>query len=112
MVRPYKASVTRLLVGHVLTFTGVPAEILVDYQVDIGERVRDFPMVFGGYTNANLGYIPTINGAVDGGYAASQFGAFLPVGAGNCMFDAAVIRFAYWTGRLQEKPTRHGHDPT
>jgi hypothetical protein len=101
---PYKAPVTTLLVGREFAFTGVPAEIFVDYQIDIRERVRDVPMIFGGYTNANLGYVPTIKGAVDGGYGASQLGAFLPVGAGNRMIDAAVIRFAYWTGKLQEKP--------
>jgi hypothetical protein len=104
--RAYKASATTLLVGHVLTFTGVPAEIFVDYQIDIRERIHDFPMVCGGYTKANLGYIPTIKRAVDGGYGASQLGASLPVGAANRMIDAAVIRFAYWTGRLQEKPAQ------
>jgi hypothetical protein len=37
--RPYKAAVTTLLVGYVLKFTGVPAEIFVDYQIHIRERV-------------------------------------------------------------------------
>jgi len=39
--RPYKAAVTTLLVGSVLKFTGVPAEIFVDYEIHIRERVGD-----------------------------------------------------------------------
>jgi hypothetical protein len=110
--RPYKASVTTLLVGHVFTFTGVPAEIFVDYQVDIRERVRDSLMVFGGCTNANLCYIATIKDAVDGGYAASQFGAFPPVGAGNRIIDTAVIDSPIGQADCRRSQPRHSHDPT
>ena len=99
----YKAQVTTLLVGREFAFVGVPAEIFVDYQTDIRSRVRDFPILFGGYTNGNLGYVPTIKAAVDGGYGASQIGAFIAVGAGNRMIDAAVVRLGYWTGKLKDR---------
>jgi neutral ceramidase len=79
----------------------VPAEIFTDYQIDLRERVRDFPILFGGYTNGSLGYIPTIKAAVDGGYGANQIGAFLEVGAGSRMIDKAVIQLGYWTGKLK-----------
>jgi hypothetical protein len=101
---PYQATVTTLLVGREFAFVGVPAEIFVDYQIDIRNRVRDFPVLFGGYTNGNLGYVPTIKAAVDGGYGANQLGAFIEVGAGNRMIDAAVIRLGYWTGKLRNRP--------
>jgi len=100
----YEGPVTTLLVGREFAFVGVPAEIFVDYQIDIRARVREFPIFFGGYTNGNLGYIPTIKAAVDGGYGASQLGSFLEVGAGNRMIDAAVIRLGYWTGKLKDRP--------
>ena len=99
----YKGPVTTLLVGREFAFVGVPAEIFVDYQIDLRSRVRDVPILFGGYTNGNLGYIPTIKAAVDGGYGASQLGAFIAVGAGNRMIDAAVIRLAQWMGKLQDR---------
>jgi hypothetical protein len=100
----YDGPVTTLLLGREFAFVGVPAEIFVDFQVDIRARVRDFPIFFGGYTNGNLGYVPTIKAAVDGGYGASQLGSFIEVGAGNRMIDTAVIRLGYWTGKLQDRP--------
>jgi neutral ceramidase len=72
--------------------------------MNIRERVRDFPIIFGGYTNKNLGYVPTIKAAVDGGYGASQIGSYLEVGAGNRMIDTAIVRLANWTGKLRPKP--------
>jgi neutral ceramidase len=99
----YKAPVTTLLVGREFAFVGVPAEIFVDYQIDIRSRIRDFPIIFGGYTNGNLGYVPTIKAAVDGGYGANQLGAFIAVGAGSRMIDTAVIRLSYWTGKLKDR---------
>ncbi|HLJ13837.1 MAG TPA: neutral/alkaline non-lysosomal ceramidase N-terminal domain-containing protein [Bryobacteraceae bacterium] len=100
---PYTGPVTTLLLGHEFAFVGVPCEIFVDFQMELRERVRDFPIVFGGYTNGNLGYVPTIRAAVDGGYGASQIGSYIEVGAGNRMIDAAVIRLGYWTDKLQSK---------
>jgi hypothetical protein len=100
----YQAPVTTLLVGREFAFVGVPSEIFVDYQIDIRARVTDFPIIFGGYTNANLGYVPTIKGATDGGYGATHIGAYLEIGAGNRMIDAAIIRLGYWTGKLQDRP--------
>ena len=101
---PYQAPVTTLLVGREFALVGVPAEIFVDYQVEVRERVPDIPIIFGGYTNGYLGYVPTIKAAADGGYGASQLGSYLEVGAGNRMIDAAVIRLAYWTGKLKTQP--------
>jgi hypothetical protein len=98
---PYEAPVTTMLLGREFAFVGVPCEIFVDYQMNLRERVTDFPIIFAGYTNQNLGYVPTIRAAVDGGYGASQIGSYLEVGAGNRMIDRAVIRLASWTGKLQ-----------
>ena len=100
----YDAPVTLLLVNRDFAFVGVPAEIFVDYQIEIRERVPDFPILFGGYTNGNLAYVPTIKGAVDGGYGASETGSILEVGAGDKMIDRAVIQLGYWTGKLKSAP--------
>jgi neutral ceramidase len=100
---PYEAPVTTVLLGREFAFVGVPCEIFVDFQMNLRERVTDFPVIFAGYTNRNLGYVPTIKAAVDGGYGASQIGAYLEVGAGNRMIDRAVVRLAEWTGKLQPK---------
>ncbi len=101
---PYQAQVTTFLLGREFAFIGVPAEIFVDYQIDSRARVPDFPVLFGGYTNGSLGYVPTIKAAVDGGYGANQLGAFLPVGAGSRMVNTAIIRLGYWTGKLKAQP--------
>ena len=100
---PYEAPVTTVLLGREFAFVGVPCEIFVDFQMNLRERVTDFPIIFAGYTNRNLGYVPTIKAAVDGGYGASQIGAYLEVGAGNRMIDRAVVRLDEWTGKLQPK---------
>ncbi len=100
----YDAPVTVMLLNRDFAFVGVPAEIFVDYQIELRERIREFPVFFGGYTNANLAYVPTIKGAVDGGYGASETGAVLEVGAGDRMIDKAVIQLGYWTGRLKTTP--------
>ncbi|MGA3185592.1 MAG: hypothetical protein ABSF22_00650 [Bryobacteraceae bacterium] len=101
---PYEAPVTTMLLGREFAYVGVPCEIFVDFQMNMRERVRDFPIIFAGYTNKNLGYVPTIKAAVDGGYGASQIGSYLEVGAGNRMIDTAVIRLAIWTGKLHPQP--------
>ncbi|MBV8816954.1 MAG: hypothetical protein JO022_01285 [Acidobacteriaceae bacterium] len=101
---PYEAPVTTMLLGREFAYVGVPCEIFVDFQMNLRERVRDFPVIFAGYTNKNLGYVPTIRAAVDGGYGASQIGSYLEVGAGNRMIDAAIVRLGYWTGKLRTKP--------
>ncbi len=100
---PYIAPVTTMLLGREFAYVGLPCEIFVDFQTDLRERVRAFPVIFAGYTNKNLGYVPTIRAAVDGGYSASQIGSYLEVGAGARMIDAAIIRLGYWTGALQTK---------
>src|ERR1035437_4117919 len=104
---PYIAPITTMLLGREFAYVGAPCEIFVDFQMNMRERVRDFPIIFAGYTNKNLGYVPTIRAAVDGGYGASQIGSYLEVGAGNRMIDAAVVRLAYWTDKLHTKP---GHE--
>ena len=101
---PYQAPVTTMLLGRELAFVGVPAEIFVDYQIDARSRFPGVPMIFAGYTNGSLGYVPTIKGAVDGGYGANQLGSFLEVGAGSRMIDSAIIRLGYWTGKLLKQP--------
>jgi neutral ceramidase len=101
---PLRAPVTVALVGREFALVGVPAEIFVDYQRDIRERVKQFPVFFGGYTNGAIGYVPTIKGAVDGGYGASSIGAYAEVGAGSRMIDHAIVRLGYLTGRLRNEP--------
>jgi hypothetical protein len=103
---PYEAPVTTLLLGREFAYVGVPCEIFVEFQINMRERVREVPIIFAGYTNANLGYVPTIKAAVDGGYGASSIGSYLEVGAGDRMINAAVIRLAAWTGKLRSMPQR------
>lgn len=100
----YDAPLAMLLVNRDFAFVGVPAEIFVDFQIEMRERVPDIPILFGGYTNGNLAYIPTIKGAVDGGYGANETGAVLEVGAGDRLIDHAVIQLGYWTGKLKSAP--------
>jgi hypothetical protein len=102
----YSAPLTVVMVGNKVGFVGTPAEIFIDYQREMRERWQDFPLVFAGYTNGSIGYVPTIQGAVDGGYGASEVGAFVEVGAGDRMIDLAVIQLARWTGKLKDKPAR------
>jgi len=105
----FPAPVTVMLVNRDFAFVGVPAEIFVDYQLELRERVKDFPVIFGGYTNGNLAYVPTIKGAVDGGYGASEMGSIIEVGAGDRMIDRAVIQLGYFTGKLKGKPDNPGN---
>ncbi len=100
----YEAPVAMLLLNREFAFVGVPAEIFVDYQIEMRERVPDIPIFFGGYTDGSLAYIPTIRGAVNGGYGASDATVVLELGAGNRMIDEAVIRLGYWTGKLRPEP--------
>lgn len=105
MFRPsYQVPLTVLLFGREFAFGGVPAEIFVDYQIEIRERIKDLPVLFGGYTDGSVGYIPTIKAAVDGGYGASEAGTVLELGAGDRLVDAAVIRLGYFTGKLEAAP--------
>jgi neutral ceramidase len=100
----YEAPVSILLLNREFAFVGVPGEIFVDYQIELRERVPDLPVFFGGYTDGNLAYIPTIRAAVSGGYGASDATGVLELGAGSRMIDEAVIRIAYLTGKLRSEP--------
>ncbi len=100
----YRTPLTVMMLAREFAFVGVPGEIFTDYQIDLRERVRDLPVIFAGYTNGNVGYIPTIKAAVDGGYGASQLGTSIEVGAGNRLIDKAVIQLAYWLGKLRTTP--------
>lgn len=100
----YPTPLTTVLFNRDFAFVGVPAEIFVDYQLELRERVSDFPVLFGGYTNGNVAYVPTIKGAVDGGYGASEMGALIEIGAGDRLIDKAVIQLGYWTGKLKSVP--------
>ena len=100
----YRTPLTVMMLAREFSFVGVPGEIFTDYQIELRDRVRDLPVIFAGYTNGNVGYIPTIKAAVDGGYGASQLGTSIEVGAGDRLIDKAVIQLAYWLGKLRTTP--------
>jgi hypothetical protein len=102
----YRLPLTVMLVKGAFAFVGIPAEIFVDFQIDLRERVKDLPIVFGGYTNGALGYIPTIEAAVNGGYGTNPISTHLELGAGDRLVDKAVIQLGYWTGKLKNGPSR------
>jgi neutral ceramidase len=62
---PYDAPVTTMLLGREFAYVGVPCEIFVDFQMNIRERVRDFPIICSGNgrsdcTTASVNYCNVI----------------------------------------------------
>lgn len=79
-------------------------EPFVDLQIDWRNRCPVHDSFFVGYANGYDGYIPTIGGAVRGGYGGASSMTWVTVGTGERMVNHSVVRVYEMLGKLTDTP--------
>ncbi len=101
------AQVTRILIGKDTGILAAPGEFFVRHQINLRDRSPLRHTFLFGYAFAGqgkfLGYVPTIEAAMQGGYGAG-YATRVEVGAGEMMVDRAIVWFYQRLGKLRDLP--------
>jgi neutral ceramidase len=100
------APTATILIDKSIALMSIPGEPFVDYQIDWRNRCPVRDAFFLGYSNAALGYFPTIRAAVLGGYGAGNSATYVPPDAGARLVDHALVRIYEMLGRLKDAPEK------
>ena len=94
-------------VGDGLCFMTVPGEPFVELQMTFREKAEcGAAMLFGYSYSAGggwAGYLPTVIGAVEGGYGA-DYNTTVAVGTGEMLIDRGVVQLFKLRGLLKDLP--------
>ncbi len=98
--RTVEAELNTVTIGDMMALATFPGEYFVDLGLSLKARSK-FPHTwFVGYCNGSLGYVPTINAYVEGGYGA-DFGVRVAPGAGEYNINRALINLYQQMGWLR-----------
>jgi neutral ceramidase len=95
---------TTLLINKRMAFMSMSGEPFVDLQIDWRNRCPVHDSFFVGYANGYNGYIPTIDGAVHGGYGGASSTTWIAVDSGNRMVNHSVVRVYEMLKKLTNAP--------
>lgn len=95
---------TTLLINKRMAFMSMSGEPFVNLQMDWRNRCPVHDSFFVGYANGYSGYIPTIEGAVRGGYGGANSMTWVAADSGSRMVDHSVVRIYEMLGRLSDVP--------
>lgn len=98
------APVSTILINKQIAFAVLPGEAFVEFQTAWRSRCPVHYSFFVGYTNAYVGYFPTIQAAVKGGYGGATGATWVEVGAGERLVNNAVIEVYRLLGQLSDAP--------
>jgi len=94
------AEINTATIGDHIALAAFPGEFFVEHGLSLKERSKFAHTFFVGYCNGGLGYFPTINACVEGGYGADIGSAVAP-GAGEHLVNRALINLYRQSGRLR-----------
>jgi neutral ceramidase len=101
--RKISAEVNTVLIGDELALATFPGEFFVEHGLSLKRRSRIKNTMFVGYCNDVLGYFPTIEASLQGGYGAVwSMWAWTEVGAGEMLVNRALINLGYQAGLFQK----------
>jgi len=100
----FQAPVSTVLINKRIALMTMPGEPFVDFQMNWRDRCPVPAAFLLGYTNAYLGYFPTIAAASNGGYGAASASTWVEPGAGERIVDRAVVMVYEMLGRLTDLP--------
>ena len=100
----FQAPVSTVLINKRIALMTMPGEPFVDFQMNWRDRCPVPAAFLLGYTNAYLGYFPTIAAASNGGYGAASASTWVEPGAGERIVDSAVVMVYEMLGRLTDLP--------
>lgn len=101
---PIAAPVTTLVINRQIALVGLPGEPFVGLQLLLKQRSPLTDTFMCGYTNGYIGYFPTMQAAVVGGYGANTIVTRVEVGAGERMVDRGLVQIYRALGKLNNKP--------
>jgi hypothetical protein len=104
---PIAAPVTTLVLNRTIALVGLPGEPFVGLQLSLKQRSPLAATFLCGYTNGYIGYFPTMQAAVVGGYGANTIVTRVEVGAGERMVDRGLVHIYRALGKLKDKPEQH-----
>ncbi|MBL8814804.1 MAG: neutral/alkaline non-lysosomal ceramidase N-terminal domain-containing protein [Planctomyces sp.] len=93
---------TTVLLNGQLALVGGSGEFFCSHSVRLKERSRADETFFFGYCNGHHMYLPTIEGAAEGGYGADSTVSWVSLGAGEEMMDQALINIYSLLGKFPE----------
>ena len=99
--------ITAGMLGDSVCFLALPGEPFVEHQIAFREKAECPHALLFGYSysagGAWAGYLPTIRGAVEGGYGA-DYNTTVEVGTGERLVNRGVVDLFKLRGLLQELP--------
>ena len=116
--KEWRVGLTTLLLDRTIALTAIPGEPFVDLQIAWRDRLAGVvahPFLLGygysgggggwtsGWTSGWIGYVPTLQAAIEGGYGANT-NTSLEVGAGEALIDRAVVHVYQMLGYLRTIP--------
>jgi hypothetical protein len=99
-----KLPVTAIVLNRELAFVGMPGEPFVEFQLYLRSQSPLPQTYFLGYCNGSVGYIPTIEAAVRGGYGAAGMTTRHQVGSGEHMIHRGIVEIYKLLDMLKPKP--------
>ncbi|MFN0118935.1 MAG: neutral/alkaline non-lysosomal ceramidase N-terminal domain-containing protein [Blastocatellia bacterium] len=102
-----RAGLTTLLINQDIAIATMPGEPFVELQIALRDKSEVRQTFLFGYTYSAggewIGYVPTIQAAVEGGYGAG-YNTRVEPGAGEAMIDRAVVNIFRLLGKLKTTP--------
>lgn len=98
--RTLEAEINTVTIGDAIALATFPGEFFVEHGLSLKERSKFDHTLFVGYCNGALGYFPTINACVEGGYGA-DIGSVVEAGAGEHLVNRALINLYTQAGMLR-----------
>ena len=103
--KKYEVPVSVVLITPEIGWVGLPGEFFVEFQEEIRAKSPVKNMIVSGYTNGHLGYFPTVEAAVKGGYGAN-WSTNVAVGAGERCVVESLVGLYELLGKLKPEPPR------
>ena len=102
-----RAGLTAVVLGSEMALVALPGEPFVHHQITLPAKSEVPYTLLLGYTSSEgdewIGYLPTIEAAVAGGYGAG-WNTRVEVGAGEMLVDRGLVRIYGLLGKLREVP--------
>jgi Neutral/alkaline non-lysosomal ceramidase. len=92
--------INHIRIGDIVFVTN-PAELFVEYQLEIKKRFKEYPVMVVENTNGYSGYVPTLHALVLGGYETEfTAGSKLDAKAGCIIMDESIRLIKEGIGRM------------
>lgn len=105
--KPIRAGITAVVIGDELAVIALPGEPFVNHQIALADKSELPYTLLLGYTSGAgdewIGYLPTIEAAVQGGYGAG-WNTSVEAGAGERLVDRGLVLVYQLLGKLKDVP--------